>query len=67
MGAYLSNPSFMENNDSICMLDGGKAMSDDDRCPPFEQLYQALLNQPFRFRIDMRSGLVENQDFWIDV
>ena len=57
----------MENDDSIRMLDGGKAVGDNDRCSTFEQSRQALLNEPFRFRIDMRSGLVENEDLWFDI
>jgi hypothetical protein len=36
MGSYFPNPSFMENNDPISVLDSGKTMSDDNGCPPLE-------------------------------
>jgi hypothetical protein len=35
MGSDFPNPPFMENDDPISILDGGKSMSDDDRCPSF--------------------------------
>jgi len=44
MGSNLSDPPFMENHDLICMLDGGEAMGDNNRCPPLEQPSQTLLN-----------------------
>ena len=44
MGSYLSDLSLMKNDDPISMLDRGETVGDDDRCPPFEQLCQALLN-----------------------
>ena len=44
MGPHLSNPSFMENDNSISMLDGGETVSNNDRCSPFEQSCQTLLD-----------------------
>jgi hypothetical protein len=36
MGSGFPNPPFMENDDPISMLDGGKPVSDDNGCPSLE-------------------------------
>jgi hypothetical protein len=37
MGPDLTDLPFMENDNSISMLNRGEAMGNDNRCPPFEQ------------------------------
>jgi hypothetical protein len=44
MGPNLPNSSFVKNDDTISILDGGETVRNDNGCPPFEQFCQALLD-----------------------
>ena len=62
MRAILDDAAPVEDQDPIERPHGRQAMRHHDRGAPGHQPLHRLLNQPFRFGIEARGGLVEDQD-----
>ncbi len=62
MTAGLLNPSFMQHDDLVRMLNRGETMRYNQCCPSLHQLFQGILNQFLRLRIDIGCRLVQNQN-----
>ncbi len=58
----LRNTAFIDHNDLVCVLDGGKTVGDGDGCPVLRQLLQAFLNMAFTLIVQSAGGLVKNQN-----
>ena len=65
MAALLDDLSFIEYDDDIGVLDGGKAMGDDDGRFVLHKFVQSILNQIFRNGIQRAGGFVEYEYGWI--
>src|SRR6266576_3444582 len=46
----------------VGVLDRGQSVRDDERRPAFEQMLQRLLDECFRFGVERRGGLVQDED-----
>ncbi len=55
----------MKDDNPVGMLDGRKAMGNDEGGSSLEQPFQTFLNQPFGLRVHMGGGLVKDEDFGI--
>ena len=53
-----------QDNDFICISDGGKAVGYDKTCPVFHELVYPFLNDDFRSCIYGTGRLVQNQNGW---
>ena len=53
MRAFFNNLAFVQNDDSVHMLDGGKPVGDDDGTAILDEFRQGILNQEFRFCVDV--------------
>src|SRR3569833_3725597 len=65
VGAFLDNSSVFHARDLVRLLDGGKAVGDDDSRSPFSGRGESVLNKPFALRIQGCRGLIQKQDFRI--
>ena len=65
MGSPFHDLSFINDQDHVCMLDGGKPVCNHYGGPVLHQLDNGILDQALRFRIQRRSGLVKDQYGWI--
>ena len=54
--------SVVHDNDAIDAMDGGEAMRNDDRRPPFCEIVQRLPNLDLGLRVDIGRGLIEHDD-----
>ncbi len=66
MTPLLPDLSFMNDEDSVGLLDRGKTVSDDQSRAPFEKLLESILDQHLGLRIDGARRLVENQNLGIE-
>ena len=62
MGAGFYDFPMVQHQDLAGILDGGEPVGDDEGCPPYHEPVQGFLDDPFAFRIQGRSGFVQNQD-----
>ena len=62
MPATLDNLTAIQHQQVICVTDGAQTMGNDEAGTPFEQIFQALLDQSLGAGIDTGCGLVEDQD-----
>ena len=62
MIALLHDLTLGQQNDVVRVLDGGKAVGNDQHGAEVFHLFQRILNEQFRFRVDIGSCLVENHD-----
>ena len=58
----LDDLSVGQQDDIIGMLDGGKAMGHDQHGADVLHLFQGVLDQHFRFGVDVGGGLVQDHD-----
>ena len=58
--------ALVHDEDLVHVLDGRKPMGDGERRPPGHQDVERLANQQFRFRVDARRRLVQDQDSRIE-
>lgn len=69
MRSSLSDLSFLQNDDFICVSDGGESMSDhnDGLTKAFvsQDLIESLLDLMFRLSIQSTGCLIEEQDLWL--
>ena len=59
--SLLDDASVVENDDAVCVTDGGEAMRDDKRGAPFHDRVHSLLHEAFRVSVDATGCLIENQ------
>src|SRR5215218_5443239 len=62
VGALLDDAAMVEDDDAPGALDRGQPVGDDDRGAAGEQPPQARLDPAFRVDVDVRGGLVEDED-----
>src|SRR5713101_5551189 len=62
VGPVFDDMSVVHDNDSIDAMDGGEAMRNDDRRPPFREIVQCLTNLDLGLRVDIGCGLIEHDD-----
>src|ERR1043166_6816102 len=62
MRPVFDDTSVVYDNDPIYAMDGGEAMGNDDRRPPFCEIVQRLPNLHFGLLVDIGRGLVEHDD-----
>ncbi len=62
MRPALADTPVMHDNDIVRVLDRREAVGYHDRSPAGHQLFQGVLDPLFGFRINIRCGLVQNQD-----
>src|SRR5262245_40417704 len=62
MTAALRETPLFEDQDLIRMLNGRKALSDDERGPAFAKLAHGFLDEALGLRIDAGGRVVENED-----
>ncbi len=65
MGSAFEHLTFVQHDDSVRVADGRQAVGDHQGGSVLQQLAQCLLNEFFRFRIDVSCGFVEDQDIRI--
>ena len=61
VAATLDDFALVHDADLVRAADGGEAVGDDDRCAVAHEAFQCLLDEPFRFRVERRGGLVEDE------
>src|SRR5207302_10389305 len=57
--------SVVHDDDSIDAMDGGEAMGNDDRRPPFREIVQRLSNLDLGLRVDIGRGFIEHNNLRI--
>ena len=62
MVAVLDNLTVVDIADLVRILDGRQAMRNDEARTPLEQVVETGLQRLLGARIDIRSGLVKDQD-----
>ena len=62
MTATLENPTALENEDLVGVVDGGKPVGDDKARAVFHEVVERLLDQALGGGVHARGRLVENQD-----
>ncbi len=62
MRSLLDDPSRLQDNDTIGVLDGRETVCDNESGATTQKLAQALLYQHFREGINVGGGLVEDED-----
>ena len=62
MGALLDDEAVVQDDDPAGLADRRQAVRDDDRGAAGEQAAQALLDRRLGVEVDVRGGLVEDQD-----
>ncbi len=62
MRSRFDDPARVEDDDAIRVLDRRQAVRDDEGRPVFHEFSEALLDVAFRFRIQCRGCLVQDQD-----
>ena len=67
MNQFLVRPLFgnalgIDDDNPVRALNGGESVSDHQRCSADGQLSQRLLDLRFRFRVECRRGLVQDQN-----
>src|SRR5207247_11426621 len=62
VGPVFDDMSVVHDNDSIDAMDGGEAMRNDDRRPPFLEIVQFFTNLDLGLRVDIGCGLIEHDD-----
>src|SRR3989338_5120668 len=60
--ALLGDLAVVDHENAVHTLDGGEAMSDDDRRAAFHQVVQTFLDVALGDRIEAARGFVEDQD-----
>ena len=65
MGSLLDEPTLIEDQDTIGSLNGGEPVGDDEGRATGHEALERFLYQPFRFRIERRCGLIEEEHAWI--
>ena len=61
MRADFTDATVVQHNDSVGILNGGKAMRDDDGRASGHQFLERVSNQHFRFRVDAGGRFIEHQ------
>lgn len=61
--SLLGNTIGIDDDNSVCALNGGQSVSDYQRCSADGQLSQGLLDLRFRLCVECRRGLVQDQDW----
>ena len=62
MRAALYDASFMQHADKVGMPDGRESVCNDEGRAFRHQMLQCFLHQFFGFRVQRRSGFIENED-----
>src|SRR4029077_14355697 len=62
MSTLFAQPSFVEHQNAIRMLDGAEPMRNHQRRAAAEQAIERLANLQFRLGINARRSLIENQE-----
>ena len=62
MGALLQDPALGQQDDVVRVLDGGKPVGNDQHGADGAHLFQGILDQQFRLRIDVGGSLVQDHD-----
>lgn len=65
MAAALDDFPLTEDEDGVCMADGGKTMGDDKAGPTDHEPFEGLVDQALTFGVESGSGFVEQEDFRI--
>src|SRR5437867_7193901 len=65
MGPLFDDSAGVEDENPVRPTHGRYPMSDHEGGPAMHQAGQSLANKRFRFRIDGRGGLVQDQDGWV--
>ena len=60
--SFLDDLSVRENDDLVRVSDRGKSVRDHEHGSDVHHLFQGVLNQRFRFRVDIGGGFVEDHD-----
>mgnify|MGYP006955455789 CR=1 FL=1 len=60
--ALLQNPALGQEDDVVGVLDGTEAMGHDQHGADVLHLFQRVLDQDLRFRVDVGGGLVQDHD-----
>ena len=58
----LDDLSLGQQNDIVGVLDGTQAMGNDQHCADVLHSFQGVLNEHFRFCIDVGGGLIQNHN-----
>ena len=58
----LDDMAAIDHQHLVGVLDRRQSVRDDERRPAFEQMLQGLLDERFRFGIERRGGLIQDQD-----
>ena len=56
----------VKESDPVRMEDGAEAVGDDEGRFPAKEVLEGLLNDLFRFAVESRGCLVENEHLWIE-
>ena len=62
MSPDLTHPSFMKDHDPVGMLNGGKAVGNDQARPVVQDLFEGLLDEHLGSGVDRAGRLVQQQD-----
>ena len=62
MYALLDSPSILENNNIVCLLDRGQAMSNGDGCATLGYSVESRLDNLLTLSIDGARGFVKNDN-----
>ena len=63
MGSTLDDAPLVQYVDTVGVLDGRKAVSYGNGCPPLSHLRQRSLNHTFCFRVNIGCRFIQNQNF----
>ena len=62
VGAHLRDPALVQHHDLVRPADGGQPVRDHDHRAARDQVAQRALHQHLRFGVQVRGGLVQDQD-----
>ena len=62
MLSTLDNLTVRENQDQVCVTDGGQAVGNDERRTSFEQLVEGALDKALGARVHAGGGLVQDEN-----
>ena len=62
MRTFLDNSAIFDHDNAVGIGDGRQPMGDYQGCPVFHKVFQCFLHLAFRFGIQGRCGLIEDQD-----
>jgi hypothetical protein len=60
----LHNLPILDHTDQVRVADGTQAMGDDNGCAGVQQVPQRFLDQAFCHAVDIRGGVIQNQDVY---